>query len=279
MLRRFAPILILAFILLGGSRCLAGEGIVLNEKEYFSGPGFSFLLFHNNYQVGYQGGLQMIMNDERVLDSGDLFLDPKVGQPAAELQVLRREVDRSQGVATVFGRIQGWDSGYQLIVKTDGQSISITLKLDHPLDWSRIERAGFKINIYPGTYYTKSFQGDAGSGIFPEQYIGKGVLSGPARMLNVAQEDPLHNFTISQQDGVLTLLDTRGDGADGWFRLEASFCARKRGHGNRHQHHPKTRSRLAADSRNRYFASGISSPPAKTRHSGTGSRAILRATP
>ena len=224
MLRRFAPILILAFIFLGGSRCLAGEGIVLNEKEYFSGPGFSFLLFHNNYQVGYQGGLQMIMNDERVLDSGDLFLDPKVGQPAAELQVLRREVDRSQGVATVFGRIQGWDSGYQLIVKTDGQSISITLKLDHPLDWSRIERAGFKINIYPGTYYTKSFQGDAGSGIFPEQYIGNGVLSGPARMLNVAQEDPLHNFTISQQDGVLKLLDTRGDGADGWFRLEACFA-------------------------------------------------------
>ena len=88
MLRRFAPFLILAFIFIAGLQCLASEGIVLNEKEYFSGPGFSFLLFHNNYQVGYQGGLQMIMNDERVLDSGDLFLDPKAGQPPAELLAL-----------------------------------------------------------------------------------------------------------------------------------------------------------------------------------------------
>ena len=92
MLRRFAPILILAFIFLGGSRCLAGEGIVLNEKEYFSGPGFSFLLFHNNYQVGYQGGLQMIMNDERVLISATCSLIERSAKPAAELQVLRRKL-------------------------------------------------------------------------------------------------------------------------------------------------------------------------------------------
>jgi hypothetical protein len=223
MLRRFAFFLIFAFIFLAGTLCLASEGIVLNEQEYFSGPGFSFLLFHNNYQVGYQGGLQMIMNAERVLDSGDLYLAPKQGQPRLELQVLRREVDRAQGIATVFGRIQGWDSGYQLIVKTDGQSMLITLKLGHPLDWSKVEHAGFKISLYPGTYYTKSYQGDAGSGVFPEQYIGKGLLSGPARMLNVAQEDPLHNFTISRQDGALTLVDTREGGPEGWFMFEAPF--------------------------------------------------------
>ncbi len=49
----------------------AEDGIALNEKEYFSGPGFSFLLFHNNYQVGFQGGLQMILHDERVLEYAD----------------------------------------------------------------------------------------------------------------------------------------------------------------------------------------------------------------
>ncbi len=60
--------------------CAAKEGIVLNEKEYFEGPGLSFLLFHNNYQVGFQGGLQMILNGERVLDSGDLLLVPRGGE-------------------------------------------------------------------------------------------------------------------------------------------------------------------------------------------------------
>jgi hypothetical protein len=33
--------------------CVALDRIALNEQEYFAGPGFSFLLFHNNYQVGY----------------------------------------------------------------------------------------------------------------------------------------------------------------------------------------------------------------------------------
>ena len=223
MFRRFASLLVLAFAILSGPMCLANDGIVLNEQEYFSGPGFSFLLFHNNYQVGYQGGLQMILNDERVLDSGDLFVAPKHGQRGPELQVLRREVDRAQGLATVFGRIQGWDSGYQLMVRTDGQGIFITLKLDRPLDWSKVERAGFKISLYPGTYYSKSYQGDGGGGVFPQQYNGKGVLYGPAKMVNVAQEDSLHNFTISRQDGVLRLVDTRDGNTQGWFMFEAAF--------------------------------------------------------
>ncbi len=224
MLKRFVSVLVFAFIFLAGSQCLASEGIALNEQEYFSGPGFSFLLFHNNYQVGYQGGLQMIMNDERVLDSGDLFLEPKHGQPRLELQVLKREVDRAQGVATVFGSIRGSDSGYRLIMKTDGQSILVTLKLDHPLDWSKVEHAGFKISLYPGTYYTKSYQGDAGSGVFPEQYLGTGMLYGPGKMLNVAAEDPLHNFAISRQDGALTLADTREGSPQGWFMIAAPFA-------------------------------------------------------
>src|SRR6516165_368564 len=106
-------------IALATSPCVAQEGISLNEQEYFSGPGFSFLLFHNNYQVGFQGGLQMILTDERVLDSGDLFLQPKRGQVRPELRALRRVVDRTHQSATVFGEIEGWNSGYRLITRTD----------------------------------------------------------------------------------------------------------------------------------------------------------------
>lgn len=47
------------------------QQIRLNSKEYFSAPGFSFLVFHNDYQVGFQGGLQIIQNGDRILDSGD----------------------------------------------------------------------------------------------------------------------------------------------------------------------------------------------------------------
>jgi len=118
--RRPAVATMLALLLLTAPRCIAGEKITLNDQEYFSGPGFSFLLFHNNYQVGYQGGLQMILNDERVLDSGDLFLETKPGERRPQLRVVRREVNAAQGLATVYGEIADWNSGYQLQVKNDG---------------------------------------------------------------------------------------------------------------------------------------------------------------
>ena len=197
------------------------DRIALNEKEYFAGPGFSFLVFHNNYEVGYQGGLQMILNDERVLDSGDLLLELKHGQGRPELRALRREVDRAQQSATVFGEIEGWNSGYRLITRTDGRSMFITLKLDKPLDWSKVEQAGFRMAIYPGTYFSASYQGDKESGVFPHQYTGRRILCGPTTTLRIAQEDPLHSFTVTRQGGSLLLVDTRQGGPESWFLFVA----------------------------------------------------------
>ncbi|MFB3922974.1 MAG: glycoside hydrolase family 9 protein [Terriglobia bacterium] len=199
--------------------------IALNDQEYFSGPGFSFLLFHNNYQVGYQGGLQMILHDERVADSGDLLLTTKSGVPRPELQVLRREVDRAHETATVFAEVAGWNFGYQLITRSDGASISVTLKLDRALDWSKVEQAGIKMALYPGTYFEKSFQGNSDSGVFPQQFTGRSLLLGPSKLLRIAQEDPLHSFTIERDDGPLTIVDTRRDGPESWYLMVAPIAS------------------------------------------------------
>jgi len=211
-------LLLLSLVLCG----FADESIVLNEKEYFSAPGFSFLLFHNNYQVGYQGGLQMIRQDERLLDSGDLYLVPKGGQPV-ELRILRREVDRAQAAATVFGEIPGAGSGYRLLCRTDGRRILVTLRLDRPIDWSRYSAAGFKIALYPGAYFSKSFVAETGSGVFPRQFTGKRELLGGARTLTVAQEDPTRAFSISRARGSLSLIDPREGGPQPWFMIMAPF--------------------------------------------------------
>jgi len=202
--------------------CFASDAIVLNEKEYFEGPGFSFLLFHNNYQVGHQGGLQMIQNDERILDSGDLRIGMKSGG-APELSVTRRAVDRAASTATVYGEISGWGSGYQLICRSDGRKIFITLRLDKPLDWSKVAQAGFRIALYPETYYSASYQGDAESGVFPQQFTGKQMLFGPTQTLRVAQEDPLHHFVIARPGGSLVLVDPRTNSPDAWFMVIAPF--------------------------------------------------------
>lgn len=193
--------------------------ITLNEKEYFEAPGFSFLVFHNNYQIGYQGGLQMIENGERILDSGDLMLVPKPGQQAATPRVLRRVVDRANATATVFGDL-GELGGYRLICRTDGSRILVTLALDKPIDWSRFEQAGFRIALYPGTYVDKSYQTDGAGGVFPHQYSGRVLVESSSR-LRIAQEDPLHAMLLARPGGTLTLFDMRQSSPQPWFQVFA----------------------------------------------------------
>ncbi|MGD0922270.1 MAG: hypothetical protein ABSA70_10960, partial [Terriglobia bacterium] len=204
--KAFLWIFVAGLLAYGAEAVAAKEAIVLNEKEYFEGPGFSFLVFHNNYQVGFQGGLQMIQNGERILDSGDFLLTPKSGgMEGPELRVLRRVVDRERSTATVYGEIGGWNTGYQLICRTDGERIFITLKLDRPIDWSKVERAGFRMCLYP--------------------YTGQMIFFGPTKTLRVAQEDPLHSFVMSRADGALLLIDPRQDGPEPWFFVLAPLEA------------------------------------------------------
>ncbi len=195
--------------------------ISLNDKEYFEGPGFSFLVFHNNYEVGYQGGLQMIENGERVLDSGDLLLVPKPGQRPASQRVLRRVVDRAAGTATVFGDL-GDLGGYRLVCRADGSRMAITLALDEPVNWSRFAQGGFRIALYPGTYLDRSYQSDSASGVFPHQYGGRILVASTSR-LRVAQEDALHTVLIARPGGALSLIDQRQGSPQPWFVVLASL--------------------------------------------------------
>ena len=63
--------LVIVLVCLVASLCPAE--ITLNPDGYFRGPGFNFLVYHNAYIGGRQGGLQMLLHGTRVLDAGTLF--------------------------------------------------------------------------------------------------------------------------------------------------------------------------------------------------------------
>ncbi len=195
--------------------------LALNDKEYFEGPGISFLLFHNNYLVGYQGGLQLIQNGERILDSGDLLLRMKPGVPAPSRGVTRREVDRKAGTAAIHGEIGDWNIGYRFRTRTDGKKILVTLTLDKPLDPAKVEMAGFQIALYPGTYYARSYQSDKGLGVFTRHYAGREILLEASKELRIAAEDPLYAVGFERSDGPLLLADARGRNIQAWFYVLA----------------------------------------------------------
>lgn len=213
-----------AFLLTGLTLGAEPAKINLNGKEYFEAPGFSFLVFHNNYQTGYQGGLQMIQNGERLLDAGDLLLTPKAGGQAPQPQVKLRTVDRANSSATVHADA-GEAGGYQLRCRTDGTKIYVTLTLDKPVDWSRYEQAGLKFALYPGAYMLKSYQAEGMSGVFPRQYTGQRVLVASTEKLRVAQEDPARSVLLARPGGSLRLTDARAGSPSPWFLVTAPITS------------------------------------------------------
>ena len=198
-----------------------GSGTIkLTEKEYFEGPGFVFLVFHNHNPM--QGGIQIIQKGERLLDSGSLLLTLKSGaaRRGSSGSVLRRVVDRERSTATVFGEVSGLNLGYQLICRTDGRRMFVTLKFDQALDWSKIQEAGFHMYLYTPAYFDKSFQGDSITGVFPRQYTGEPVLARSRNILRIAEEDPMVSMTFERPDGELRLEDGRRQ-RTAWFSVVA----------------------------------------------------------
>jgi endoglucanase len=212
---------LLPLLLIGVAAGLPGATprIVLNEKEYFEGPGFYFLVYHNNYS-GMQGALQMMQNGERLLDSGALTIS---GRDSSRLsaRVLRRVVDREHSTATIFGEIAGLDVGYQLISRTDGERMFVKVKFDRPLDWTKVRQAAFQIYLYPPAYFQKSIQGDSITGVFPRVYGGQRVLLQSKGVFRFAQEDPQRAITIERRGGVLQLNDERASHPTAWFSVTA----------------------------------------------------------
>ncbi len=201
-----------------------GQPIALNSKQYFEAPGFSFLMFHNIHRGWRQDGLQMLQQDERLLDSGDLYFSPVPGIATDDTRsLLQRVVDPEHSTVTVYAKNTGLQSGYQLICRTDGARIFITLKLDRPVDWARTDRVGFHIDLYPAAYYTKSFQADTETGVFARPYQGR-VLTSGTHTLRIAQEDPLRSFTIRRKAGGLDLLDNRRNDQEAWYSVEAPIA-------------------------------------------------------
>ena len=204
--------------------CLQGASgtISLTEKEYFEGPGFVFLVYHNAGSLT-RGGLQMMQNGEWLLASDDVLIAARDSAGRSSARVMRRVVDRERNTATIFGQAPGLNLGYQLICRTDGERMFVTLKFDRPLDWSKVRQVALRMSLYPPAYFMKSFQGDSTTGVFPRQYGGQRTLLKSTRILRLAQEDPSHSLTLERRGGTLELGDERGNHPTGWFSVTAAM--------------------------------------------------------
>ena len=63
-------------MLLGYTGRVNAQALQINEQEYFETPGLNVMVYHDYYPIGFQSGITIIQNGERVAANGDIRLYP-----------------------------------------------------------------------------------------------------------------------------------------------------------------------------------------------------------
>jgi endoglucanase len=223
----------------------------LNEQGYFEAPGLAALVYHNDYQEGKQGGVEIIQHGERILSCGDLRLATAPGQWGRIPVRGERTIDRGDenthtgARVEVSARFPDLAIEYAVRVEPEGAALRVTVDLHAPLPEELQGRLGFNLEIYPGSYFGKGFcmggaAGDAGQApeawacrTFPRQANGPRLqhatggdeeqiwlapMATGARLV-AAAEEPLRRFEVTSRSGTLALYDGRDIAQNGWFVL------------------------------------------------------------
>ncbi|HBC79002.1 MAG TPA: glycoside hydrolase [Bacteroidales bacterium] len=219
------------------------SSFILNKMEYFERGGVNVMAFQDIYPEGHQGGVAVIMHGKRVATNGDIRLDETPGQWQPIPKQIERKVDAKGNSVTVklaypdpainrrgFNPIEYPDLNlsYSVNVRSQGQSVIVTVDLDNPVPKEFLGKVGFNMELFPGVLFGKSWYMDKQTGIFPRQANGpalkdsKGeiVAAKPyatGKRLVVAPESDLLRMSIESETGDLQLLDGRYVHNNGWF--------------------------------------------------------------
>src|SRR5687768_15333520 len=117
----------LVVLALWSATSIAADDFTLNAQEYFERPGINVMYGQDYYPEGHQGGLSVIMHDERIASNGDVRLEPSPGQWSPIPKPGKREVTaatREIRVSLAFPDPERDRKGFNPIVYPD-------LKLDY----------------------------------------------------------------------------------------------------------------------------------------------------
>jgi endoglucanase len=217
----------------------AADDFRLNAQEYFERPGVNVMYGQDYYPEGHQGGLSIIMHDERIASNGDVRLEASPGQwspiPKPGKRVANTATQEIR-VALSFPDAERDRKGFNPIVYPDlkldytvrarpeGESIRVSVDFDTPVPKEWVGKVGFNLELFPGLLFGKSYQLGKTEAVFQRQPSGPGELPILARgkRLEVAPETELYHLSIeSVRGGELELFDGRGNHNNGWFVVRA----------------------------------------------------------
>jgi hypothetical protein len=193
----------------------------LSPDETLEAPAVSALFFHNAYEEGKQGGLEIIQRAQRIAANGNLRLSDAPDQWHSLPSNGPRQIEGE--TLTVTSEYPGLR--YTVQLTPTGESLRLTVTLEAPLAPEHIGIAGFNLELAPNVYLGQSYLMDeAQPGIFPRQFDGPaGGSLARGRTLVAAPNQPAARLKITSESGELILLDGRSAAQNGWFIVRELF--------------------------------------------------------
>jgi hypothetical protein len=200
----------------------------LNPYLCYETPSVVILFFHNVYEEGKQGGLEILQQGLRIAGNGNLRLNHAPGQwDARPEHGIPQTTDdgASLMVACNYPQIE---IHYTVRLTPEGESLRLTVDLEKPLPREWAGKAGFNLELIPHLYIGKSYALDSTVGTFPHSFNSPLQRSGNppettttplahGAKLSLTPEDPATWLTIEAVKGEIILLDGRAEADNGWF--------------------------------------------------------------
>jgi len=215
------------------------DQLSINDLEYFEMPGLNVMVYHDYYPNGRQGGITFIQNGERVAANGDIKLvNAQRFFPAFGKRII--DMDNSE-ISIEVGfpdsmRAQYNDPRYTfpdiqlqstIHVKAEGKAIRLTIDLKEPLQEKWANKVEYRLELFPGHFFDKTYYLDGTPGIFPRQANGPFIQAADGsqgikpmatgKKLVALPDSDYEMFTVESLSGDIALIDSRSENKAGWF--------------------------------------------------------------
>ena len=169
-------LLIAASLLLLGAAA-SGQGLRLNEYEYYEETGVNVLVYSNQYNGMFcdekTAGIELIQRGERIATGGGIRLMDTPEQWDIYPDLLRRDVDLYKQSIDLGFEYPDYGFRPRIVVAADGTGFTLSVYLDEPLPASLEGKAGLNFEFFPASYFGKTFLADGKPGILPHYPAGE----------------------------------------------------------------------------------------------------------
>jgi hypothetical protein len=256
------PFFLGVLLLVGSLNKVLGQGLQLNDREYFETQGVNVLVYSNLFTGGFNdeknAGIELIHHGVRTAQGGAVRLSHTPEQWDLVPDVLSRKVDRTSGGIQTTLRYKDYDFDSRVVVMAKGKGVEISVYLDKPLPKALEGAAGFNLEFLPSQYWGKAFLMDGRYNRFPRYVVGNTITRPNSekpkqykgyktyddrgtdkfidplpletgRSFLLAPDEPSRLVKITAQDADLMLFDGRVLAQNGWFVVRSMLPAGKTG--------------------------------------------------